>query len=59
MEVDNDDSPPWPSSGRFTEQYVGVAATTLGRKQMVFESLEAAEIESGNSEWAPFCDVDG
>ena len=58
MEEDNEDSPPWPASGRFTEQYPGIAATILGKTKMVFESLEAAEVEKGNGERAPFCDED-
>ena len=57
-EEDNGDLPHWPESGRFTEQYPGVAATILGKKKTVFESLEAAELERGNGEWAPFCDED-
>jgi len=58
VEEDNGDSPCWPSSGRFTEQYPGVAATILGKQKTVFEHLEAAEVERGDSEWAPFCDED-
>jgi len=38
------------------EWYPGVATTVLGRKKTRFESLEAAELESGSSEWAPFRD---
>ena len=58
VEEDNGDSPCWLSSGHFTEQYLGVATTVLGKKKTVFESLEAAEIERGDSEWAPFHDED-
>ncbi|KIM64572.1 hypothetical protein SCLCIDRAFT_23311 [Scleroderma citrinum Foug A] len=58
VEEENEDSHCWPSSGRFTEQFPGIAATILGRKEMIFESLEAAELEKGESEWAPFCDED-
>ena len=59
MEEDDGDSPPWLSSGCFAEQYPGVAATVLlGKKKMVFESLEAAEFEKDESEWAPFHDKD-
>ena len=58
VEDDNGDSPPWPASGHFTEQYPGVAAAVLGRKKTVFKSLEAAELEKGENEWAPFRDED-
>ena len=58
MEEDNGDSPAWPSSGRFTEQYLGITGTVLGKNKTVFESMEAAKFETGKSEWAPFCDED-
>ena len=58
VEEDNEDSPHWPSSGCFTEQYLGVAATILDKKKMVFESLEAIELERGDSKWVPFRDED-
>ena len=58
MEDDNGDSPPWLASGCFTEQYLGIATTVLGRKKTVFESLEAAELEKGENKWAPFRDED-
>ena len=58
MEEDNEDSPHWLSSGHFTEQYLGVTATILDKKKTVFESLEAVELERGDSEWAPFRDED-
>ena len=47
VKEDNEDSPPWPASGRFTEQYPGVTATILGREKTIFECLKAAEDESG------------
>jgi len=37
---------------------MGITTTILGRKQMVFEAQEAAEITRGDSEWAPFRDQD-
>ena len=37
---------------------MGVAAIILGKQKTVFEHLEAAEVERGDSEWAPFCDED-
>ena len=40
------------------EQYPGITATVLGKKKTVFKSLEATEIERGDSEWAPFHDED-
>jgi len=58
LEEDNEDLPHWPASGHFTEQYTGVAATILGKQKTVFESMEAAELERGESEWAPFRDED-
>jgi len=58
VEEENEALPPWPASGCFTEQYTGTTATALGRKQTVFESLEAAELEKGKGDWAPFCDED-
>jgi len=58
MEEDNGDLPRWPASGRFTEQYPGVAATILGKEKTVFESMEATDLEKGRSEWAPFRDED-
>ena len=58
VEEDNEDPPHWPSSGCFTEQYPGITATILGRKKMVFELLEAAELEKGEDKWVPFCDED-
>ncbi|KIM69846.1 hypothetical protein SCLCIDRAFT_19625 [Scleroderma citrinum Foug A] len=57
-EEDNGDLPHWPESGCFTEQYPGVATTILGKKKTIFKSLEAAELERGNGEWAPFHDED-
>ena len=35
-----------------------MAATILGKEKTVFESQEAAELERGDSEWAPFRDED-
>jgi len=58
VEEDDGCSPRWPSSGCFTEQYLGVAATILGKKGTVFESMEAADLAKGESEWAPFRDKD-
>ena len=58
VEEDNGHSPHWPSSGCFTEQYMGVAATILGKKKTVFEHLEATELQKGKSEWVPFHDKD-
>ena len=58
VKEDNEDSPPWPASGRFTEQYLGIAATILGREKMIFECLKAAEDERGDGKWAPFHDED-
>ena len=58
MEEDNGNSPAWPSSGRFTEWYPGVTTIVLGKNKTVFESMEAAEFETGESEWAPFHDKD-
>ena len=58
VEQDDEDSPHWPLSGHFTEHYPGMAATILGKEKTVFKSQEAAELERGNSEWAPFCDED-
>jgi len=58
VEEENEALPPWLASGRFTEQYTGTAATALGRKQTVFESLEAAELEKGEGDWAPFRNED-
>ena len=58
MEEENEDSHHWLSSGRFTEQFPGIAATILGRKETIFKLLEAAELEKGESEWAPFHDED-
>jgi len=58
VEAEDGDSPPWPASGCFSEQYMGVTAKILGRKQTVFEAQEAAEIARGDSEWAPFRDQD-
>jgi len=58
VEEDKSHSPRWPSSGRFAEQYAGVAATILDKKKTVFESLEAAELEEGGNKWAPFRDED-
>jgi len=58
VEADEEHSPRWPSSERFTEQYAGVAATILDKRQMVFESLEAAGLEEGESKWTPFRDED-
>jgi len=58
MEEDNGDLPHWPASGCFTEQYPGVTATILGKEKTVFESMEAADLEKGRSEWAPFRDED-
>ena len=58
VEEENEALPPWLASGCFTEQYMGTAATALGRKQTVFESLEAAELEKGEGNWVPFCDED-
>jgi len=58
VEEENEALPPWLASGCFTEQYMGTAATALGRKQTVFESLEAAELEKGEGNWVPFRDED-
>ena len=58
VEKDIEDLPCWPASGRFTEQYPGVTATILGKKMTIFESMEAAELENDENEWAPFLDED-
>jgi len=58
VEADEEHLPRWPSSERFTEQYAGVAATILDKRQTVFEFLEAAGLEEGESEWTPFHDED-
>ena len=58
VEADEEHSPHWPSSECFIEQYTGIAATILDKRKMVFKSLEAAELEEGESEWAPFRDED-
>ena len=58
VEQDDEDSPHWPLSGRFTEHYPGMAATILGKEKTIFESQEATELERGDSEWAPFSDED-
>jgi len=58
VEADEEHLPCWPSSECFTEQYAGIAAMILDKRQMVFESLEAAGLEEGESEWTPFHDED-
>jgi len=58
VEEADEDSRCWPSSGRFTEQYLHATTTILGKKKTVFESIEAAELEKGESKWAPFHNED-
>ena len=58
IEEEMEDLPCWPASGRFTEQYPGVTATILGKEMTIFESMEAAEFDNGENEWAPFLDED-
>ncbi|KAI5987191.1 hypothetical protein EDD15DRAFT_2174021 [Pisolithus albus] len=49
-----DDIPNPPSEGRFTKQFVGIAAKVLGSGRTVFESMEATEAAKEHSMWAPF-----
>ena len=58
VEADEGDSPSWLTSGRFTEKYTGIAATTLGRGKTIFKALEVTELKKDDSEWVPFCDED-
>lgn len=43
-----------PSEGRFTQQYIGVAANILGARKTSFELMEAVETTEKESMWAPF-----
>ncbi|KIK11688.1 hypothetical protein PISMIDRAFT_122289, partial [Pisolithus microcarpus 441] len=49
-----DDVPDRPSEGRFTQQYIGVAANILGAQKTSFELMEAVETTEKESMWAPF-----
>ncbi|KAI6017981.1 hypothetical protein BKA83DRAFT_4058579 [Pisolithus microcarpus] len=49
-----DDVPDRPSEGRFTQQYIGVAANILGARKTSFELMEAVETTEKESMWAPF-----
>ena len=57
VEEDREDSP-WPSLGCFKEPYPKPTATILGKKMMMFEAMEAAELKKGKREWVPFRDED-
>jgi len=52
VEQANEDSHCWPSSGCFIEQYLHTAAAILGKKKTIFESIEAAKLEKGESKRA-------
>lgn len=47
-------TPNRPSEGRFTKQFVRIAAKILGSGRTVFESMEAVEAANERSQWAPF-----
>ena len=58
VEEEIEDLPKWPASEHFTEQYPGVTATVLGKKPTIFKTMEAAELENGDNEWALFRNED-